>query len=170
MIEGYIIYMVLVYIGITLGYHRYFSHKEFVTSDWQQIVMLSCGAICGGRDPFGWVGIHRMHHAYSDTSKDPQPTGWRAFFSIWPEVTIPRKFVKDLYRNRILLWFHKHHKWIWIGSIFVIGWENWLWVQFFSWLGFGMINYFGHKNGQPVNAWGLNIIAPGEGSHKDHHG
>ena len=51
-------YMLIVTIGITYGYHRYFSHKEFSPTPWQEIVMLYCGLLCGNRSPLGWVGVH----------------------------------------------------------------------------------------------------------------
>jgi stearoyl-CoA desaturase (delta-9 desaturase) len=70
-IFSYFIYMTLAAIGITSGYHRYFAHKEFKATQWQEIIMLYCGLLCGGRSVLGWVGVHRMHHAYADTELDP---------------------------------------------------------------------------------------------------
>ena len=31
------------------------------------------------------------------------------------------------------------------------------------------LNYFGHKDGKPVDRWWISILAPLEGFHKDHH-
>ena len=168
---SYFIYYVLVTIGITYGYHRYFSHKEFNANKLSEIIMLICGLLCGGRSPLSWAGIHRMHHAYSDTEKDPHGTGWKALFSIWKVKHIPRKFVNDLYKNPRVMWFHKYHKIIWIisGILFLPIIEVWLLIQFFSWAGFGILNYFGHVNGKPVNRPWINFIAPFEGNHADHH-
>jgi hypothetical protein len=38
-----------------------------------------------------------------------------------------------------------------------------------AWIGFGMLNYFAHKDGKPSDMPILNFIAPGEGWHKTHH-
>lgn len=170
-IFSYILYYILVSIGITFGYHRYFSHKEFNATKFQEIGFLLCGVLCGGRDPISWVGVHRMHHQYSDTDDDPQPSGWKALFSVWKIKTVPRRFVKDLYANPRVVWFHKYHKYVWLLSaiLFLPIIEVWLIIQFLSWLGFGTLNCFGHWNNKPTNNLWLNVIAPFEGNHADHH-
>jgi fatty-acid desaturase len=35
--------------------------------------------------------------------------------------------------------------------------------------GIGILNYFGHQNSKPMNRWFINILAPFEGNHNDHH-
>ena len=44
---SYIIYMAVALYGITYGYHRCFSHREFTTSAVQETLMLYCGLLCG---------------------------------------------------------------------------------------------------------------------------
>ena len=38
-----------------------------------------------------------------------------------------------------------------------------------AYLGFGVLNLFGHDAEGPANKLWVNIIAPFEGNHKDHH-
>ena len=38
-----------------------------------------------------------------------------------------------------------------------------------SYLGFGILNLFGHNLQGPINNLWINLIAPLEGNHKDHH-
>ena len=68
---GYIAYWVLALIGITYGYHRYFAHRSYASNSLVEIVLLYIGLLCGGRSALTWAGVHRMHHAYVDTDKDP---------------------------------------------------------------------------------------------------
>ena len=68
---GYMVYYVLATIGISIGYHAYFSHREFKSSPWMECIMLICGLICGGKSVLNWCVAHRMHHLYADTEKDP---------------------------------------------------------------------------------------------------
>ena len=71
--------------------------------------MLYCGLLCGVRSPLTWAGVHRMHHAYSDTPKDPHSPKhigkWRVFLSMYRIKTIPRKFIKDLLKNPRVMFF-----------------------------------------------------------------
>ena len=179
-ILSYIIYMTVALYGITCGYHRCFSHREFKTSIVQETLMLYCGLLCGVRSPLAWAGVHRMHHAYSDTELDPHSpilmSKWRVFFSVYKVPTIPRKFIKDLLRNPRVMFFHKHRKIIWIAhfviTYFVFGpiaiAVNFL-IIFYSYIGYGVLNTFGHDNKGPVNRFWISLIAPFEGQHRDHH-
>jgi len=160
----YLSYMIVVYVGITLGYHRYFAHRQFKASPLQEIIMLLCGTICGGRSPIIWCAVHRTHHAYADTEKDPHGHDWRTLFGMWEANKLEPRFTKDLLRNPRVKWFHNYGKYIWLISLPIT-----LHITILSFIGFGIINYFGHKDNQPVNRWWLNLIAPAEGNHKDHH-
>lgn len=172
--------MILALIGITRGYHRYFSHKEFETNSLTEIFMLYCGLLCGVRSPLTWAGVHRMHHAYSDTEQDPHSPKhigkWRVFFSMYRVQKIPRKFIKDLLKNPRVMFFHKHGKTVWwvhvvityfiFGSIAIA--VNLL-IIFYSYIGYGVLNTFGHDLKGPVNRLWINLIAPFEGQHRNHH-
>jgi len=81
-IESYILYYILASIGITFGYHRCFSHGEIKVSPIGQCIMLYCGVLCGGQSALSWSGIHRMHHAYSDTPKDPHSPLYKKWYQI----------------------------------------------------------------------------------------
>lgn len=177
---SYFCYMVAVTIGITYGYHRYFSHRNFKANTWQEIVMLYCGLLCGLRSPLGWVGVHRMHHEFADTEKDPHSAKFQPWynilFSLWHIDTIPRKYIKDMIKNPRVVFFHKHRYTIYIANTI-------LWYLLFgvnalvilsiifllAYLGFGVLNLFGHDAEGPANRLWVNIIAPFEGNHKDHH-
>jgi stearoyl-CoA desaturase (delta-9 desaturase) len=57
-------------IGITL--HRYYTHKSFEFAHPSLKWLFTLFAILAGRGSIlGWVYVHRLHHAYSDTEKDP---------------------------------------------------------------------------------------------------
>lgn len=55
-------------------HHRYGAHRQFELSPrWERFFHLSVYLAQGASylDPRGYILLHRMHHAYSDTSKDP---------------------------------------------------------------------------------------------------
>ena len=113
---AYVTYMLIVTIGITYGYHRYFSHKEFEANNWQEVIMLYCGLLCGGRSPLTWVGVHRMHHTYSDTELDPHSPikGLWWSYLLWQNHKIDLAkdkiwVVKDMMKDPYLKFFHNHN-------------------------------------------------------------
>jgi stearoyl-CoA desaturase (Delta-9 desaturase) len=62
--------------GITIGFHRHFTHGSFKSPTWVSVVLAIAGstAIQGSLDQ--WVADHRRHHARSDEEGDPH-SPWR---------------------------------------------------------------------------------------------
>ncbi len=58
-------------IGVTVGLHRYFSHRSFKTPRWFQFVLAVMGCTALQKGPLWWVVHHRLHHKHSDTAADP---------------------------------------------------------------------------------------------------
>lgn len=56
--------------GITVGYHRYFSHRSYKTSRFFQFALAWLGASAAQQGPLWWAGHHRYHHKHSDTEDD----------------------------------------------------------------------------------------------------
>lgn len=179
-IYGYAFYFICALIGISIGYHRYFTHRSFSTNKQVEKLMLMLGLICGGRSALTWAAVHRMHHAKSDTEHDPHSPIFKGAFEVltsrWKVEYIPRKYIVDLLKNPRVVFFHKYGKYIHAVYAFIMllgGWQ--IFVTFvvmpfvLAWIGFGCLNYFAHKNGHPEDVPLLNFIAPGEGWHKTHH-
>ncbi|KAJ3038378.1 hypothetical protein HDU99_010310, partial [Rhizoclosmatium hyalinum] len=58
-------------LGITAGYHRYWSHRSYdATRLWQFIMMLAGSSAVEGSIKW-WSRGHRVHHRFTDTDKDP---------------------------------------------------------------------------------------------------
>ena len=57
--------------GVTLGYHRYFTHRSFEASS-PLVVILGIAALLSGQGKLKhWVATHRLHHRYADSIYDP---------------------------------------------------------------------------------------------------
>jgi fatty-acid desaturase len=57
--------------GVTLGYHRYLTHRSFSVSPTVRRVLLTLGTLALEGGPVTWVAVHRLHHRFADTSQDP---------------------------------------------------------------------------------------------------
>jgi stearoyl-CoA desaturase (delta-9 desaturase) len=58
-------------IGITVGYHRYFTHRSFQTNRIVQALLAIFGAMALEGPVLKWVAMHRCHHQHSDREGDP---------------------------------------------------------------------------------------------------
>lgn len=117
-------------IGITLGYHRLFTHRSFATQSWMRYLIAWIGGLAGEGSCLYWVANHRKHHAMSDHVGDPHSPleygkdvgfmGWLWAHALWLMPTLPgeqrsefiKKWVPDLAKddglifldNTFILW------------------------------------------------------------------
>ena len=63
-------------IGITVGYHRYFTHRSFKTNRAVKITLAILGSLALQGSINQWVADHRKHHKFSDEIGDPH-SPWR---------------------------------------------------------------------------------------------
>ena len=69
-------------VGMSMMLHRYWSHKSFEFQSPIVRLFFTWVAVISSRgSPIAWVHIHRTHHAYSDTDKDPHRPGKFSLFS-----------------------------------------------------------------------------------------
>jgi stearoyl-CoA desaturase (Delta-9 desaturase) len=57
--------------GITVGFHRLFTHRSFKTSRALKAVLAALGSAAIEGPIISWVADHRKHHACSDAEGDP---------------------------------------------------------------------------------------------------
>ena len=74
---------VLTGFGVTVGFHRLFTHRSFATKKWLRGVLAVCGSAAIEGPVISWVADHRKHHAFADQPGDPHSphvdhgVGWR---------------------------------------------------------------------------------------------
>ena len=62
---------VLTGVGITVGYHRLFTHRAFQTKPWLRWTFAILGSMAVEGPVLAWVADHRKHHQFSDVEGDP---------------------------------------------------------------------------------------------------
>jgi len=73
-------------LGVTVGFHRYLTHRSFATSRHLRAVLAALGSAAIEGPVISWVADHRKHHAFSDREGDPHSphvghgSGWRGQF------------------------------------------------------------------------------------------
>jgi stearoyl-CoA desaturase (delta-9 desaturase) len=72
--------------GVTIGFHRLFTHRSFEARRPLKIVLAVLGSMSFQGSIIGWVADHRRHHRYADRPGDPHSpvvkadeplSGWR---------------------------------------------------------------------------------------------
>ncbi|MCI2422659.1 acyl-CoA desaturase [Saccharopolyspora sp. K220] len=87
---------VLTILGVTVGYHRYFTHGAFRAKRWLRITLAVVGSMAVQGPILHWVADHRRHHAFADREGDPH--------SPWAFGTSPAALVRGFW--------HAHLGWI----------------------------------------------------------
>ena len=58
-------------LGVTLGYHRLFTHRAFETFRPIRLILGILGSMAVQGPLLKWVAVHRRHHQHSDEPGDP---------------------------------------------------------------------------------------------------
>ncbi len=58
-------------LGVTVGYHRLFTHRTFKAKPWVAWALAITGSMAAQGGVVSWVALHRRHHEYSDREGDP---------------------------------------------------------------------------------------------------
>jgi stearoyl-CoA desaturase (delta-9 desaturase) len=105
--------------GITVGFHRLFTHRSFKTTRSLRALFAVLGSMAVQGSVVEWVATHRKHHSFSDRPGDPhsphtdERPGWRgALFGLvhahfgWmfrgKDMANPARYAKDLLCDRDL--------------------------------------------------------------------
>ncbi len=119
--------------GITIGFHRYVTHRAFRTSRPLEAILMIAGSM-GAQGPLMfWVSTHRRHHRFSDQTGDPHSpnlhgSGVRArLHGLWyahmpwmlsDESSRWTVFGPDVLRDRRLMWYHRTYSiWVLVGLL-----------------------------------------------------
>ena len=102
--------------GITVGYHRLFSHRSFKANVFVRVMALLAGAMALQNSAIIWSSDHRKHHRNVDHNiQDPYSIsrgffwahiGW-IFFET-PENQV-RNNVSDLWKDPLVSWQHRYY-------------------------------------------------------------
>jgi stearoyl-CoA desaturase (delta-9 desaturase) len=101
--------------GITVGFHRHFTHGSFRANRGLKIALAIAGSMAIEGPVLRWVADHRRHHAFSDREGDPH-SPWRYGETVpalvkglfyahmgWlfdVDQTNPRRYAPDLLKDR----------------------------------------------------------------------
>ncbi len=72
----FVVFYVISGLGITVGFHRHFTHGSFKAVTPLRVALAVAGSLAIEGPVIRWVADHRRHHAFSDREGDPH-SPWR---------------------------------------------------------------------------------------------
>jgi fatty-acid desaturase len=183
-------------LGIGIGFHRLLTHRGFKTPKWVEygLTILGCLAIQDGA--LKWVVTHRIHHAHTDTERDPHSPLYGG--GLWAHVgwvlrgkaqeydaAAQSRFAPDLLKDRFHVLLSRFYvvPTFFLGLILfaVGGWSMVLWGVFLrtvvgwheTWLVNSATHLWGTRrfetNDDSTNNALIAFFSFGEGWHNNHH-
>ena len=181
--------------GVGMGYHRLLTHRGFTAPKWLEYVLSVCGTLALQSGPLTWVTTHRLHHAFTETDKDPHSPlhgtywahmGWifrgTAQNQSWPTMV---RYCPDITKDRFQVALDKYNYVpiiiVGIGLFAIGGWTMLLWGVFLKtvigWHATWLVNSATHLWGtrrfetrdDSRNNGLIAAITFGEGWHNNHH-
>ena len=176
--------------GITIGFHRYLTHRGFKTATPIKLLLLVLGSMALEGPALVWAANHRKHHALSDQTGDPHSPqdgfvhahiGW-LFTGMDADA---RVYARDLVDDRLVRVVSQLFP-LWallsLAIPFAIGgWHGLIWggaVRIFlthhvTWSVNSVCHTFGSRpfgtKDRSRNQWLIGLLALGEGWHNNHH-
>ncbi|MCP2259003.1 stearoyl-CoA desaturase (delta-9 desaturase) [Streptoalloteichus tenebrarius] len=114
----FVAFYVISGLGVTVGYHRHFTHGSFKARRALRVALAIAGSTAVQGSVVDWVADHRRHHAYSDKEGDPHSpwmfgsSPWALAKGFWHahmgwlferESTNKERFAPDLLADRDIL-------------------------------------------------------------------
>ena len=160
--------------GVTLGFHRYFTHRAFKAARPVRVALAIVGSLAFQGPIVTWVADHRRHHAFTDKEGDPHSPWlfgtsaaavakgfWHSHFG-WlldHEVTNPARFAPDLLADPDIVRVNRQFP-LWsalsllapavLGGL--LTWSWWGAVTAFFWAGLVRVGVLHHVT------WSVNSI------------
>lgn len=197
LVLGIIWYRIVGILFVSIGLHRYFTHRSFQTGYKRHILFVIGSIISGNGSPIAFASQHIHHHKHSDKELDlhsPKDGTLHSCFSwllnskTWfleeKEMKIPMFILKD----RVVNFVHKYYFTCWSTIsfiLFLIDWKLFLFIMPFAGglsiltsnivVGYlahiklpGSYKNFDTKDDSFNNEW-IQLIETAEGYHNNHH-
>ncbi len=113
-------------LGITVGYHRLFSHRSFTCKTWVKLYFLITGGWAMENSALKWCSDHIRHHAKTDTDEDPYNAKQGFWYShvVWifkkdAAESLPsrEKYKTVLRKDKWIMWQHNNYLWVVLSGL-----------------------------------------------------
>lgn len=99
-------------LGMSVTYHRGLSHRSWAMPKIFEYFGVLCATIGMTGSAISWVAIHRKHHRFTDTEKDPHSPSHKGFFFCqWLSMFVPVeiRYIPDLLKSPFYKFQHNYY-------------------------------------------------------------
>ncbi len=159
--------------------HHLISHKIFTPAWWKYVYLYFLNTFTAMGGAFNFTVLHRHHHKYYDTDKDPhspiQIGWWRVYLLLWKNTKPNPVACRDLFHKPVLF-LHTHQVKLHFLSVIIFYLIDPRLVFFilspsivYTFHVNGLVNWRGHRDGVPRNIPEIAWLTPLSWNHGDHH-
>lgn len=186
---GYLFAKLANMLGHEIGMHRLWSHNSFKTTKLKEYILHAFAFPMLFGSTIVYAAVHRDHHKYADTPKDPHREGLmdKLFYVRDQGYQIKPRSVYDLVKDPTHKFLHDNYLklntlilvlvLVLLGPV-VTGWTL-SFVIVYMWIGGLTVNTLGHDpskgyrnfetDDKSTNNYFLQFVFPGVGLHNNHH-
>ena len=188
---AFVFYFMYSGVGLGMMFHRYWTHKSFeFKSVFVKWLLTGFGLLTGRGSVIGWVYVHREHHQFSDTEKDPHMKDMSHVRIFLPSISkhgdnVNKRLIRDLLVKEHLD-INKYYVPLVLSFPLILflvdpqlAYFMWFLPVFLTNIVWNAFIYYGHNKpgyktfsdtrDNSVNSWLFAILTFGEGWHNNHH-
>jgi fatty-acid desaturase len=192
---SFLFYVITTLPGVNVGLHRLISHRSFKTTLIVERILSILSVFTTIGSPIAWAAIHRQHHRYCETERDPHSPyvnnkfnlkqALKVWFGFWSVPKLDLKLVRDLRKDKFQRWLHNNYLVVIVFYIIILGLIDPILIVFayaipscMSLHSTSAIVVIAHKHGyksynlkndESRNSWIAHLLSLGEGWHNNHH-
>ena len=181
-------YFLIFGFGVSLTFHRSIAHKALDINPIVELVGKFFASMGGTGGPITWVLIHRAHHRYSDTDKDPHSARDVLKYVVGKYPKVDTRGIRKLAQSKFNKFMHRRYYLVILayGALWAtLGVEyfcyGFVYPMVLNMIAGHLINWYTHSNfpgnyrlfdtkDTSNNNIIIGLLTWGEGFHNTHHG
>lgn len=180
-------YFLIFGFGVSLTFHRSITHRAIDMHPVLEFIGKFFASIGGTGSPISWVLIHKAHHKYSDTDKDPHSAKDVLKYVIGKYPTVSAKGMRKLAQSKFNKFIHRHYYlvilcygalWAMLGADYFC--YGFVYPMVLNMIAGHLVNWYTHSNymfnyrlhntkDTSQNNILIGLVTWGEGFHNTHH-
>jgi stearoyl-CoA desaturase (delta-9 desaturase) len=182
-----LMYFLIFGLGVSLTFHRSITHRSIDMHPILELIGKFFASMGGTGSPISWVLVHKAHHRYSDTDKDPHSARDVLKYLVGKYPTVSTQGMRKIAQSKFNKFMHKRYYliilvysavWASLGLDFFF--YGFVYPMVLTMIAGHLVNWYTHSNyilnyrlhntkDTSQNNIVIGILTWGEGFHNTHH-